>query len=258
MNAISDFWARGGAELRASFERTRQAQKDSHIKGGANEQALARFLRENLGANRVALSSSIIDPSGAQSDEVDVAVVNQYQPLWTCDSNQVLIAHAVDAAYQVKARLSTEELRRAIRNARSVKQLVRPGGGQGRETFIAPADKPRFVDRIPYFIFAYTTNVTGEAAIKLLREELDGVPWYEQPDGIFVLDDWAAINVGDNDGMNRLWPAELRGLTLTHTDEQSALAQMLWTHCGFVPLIVYRAHPIRLYHPFPDRPSEHW
>lgn len=168
----------------------------------------------------------------------------------------MLIAHAVDAAYQVKARLSTDELRRAIKNARSVKQLVRPGGGQGRETFTSPADKPRFVERIPYFIFAYTSNVSGEAAISLLREELDGTPWYEQPDGIFVLDDWAAINVGDNDGLTRLWPAELRGLTLTHTDEQSALSQMLWTHCGFVPLIVYYAHPIRLYHPFPDRPPE--
>ncbi|MFV1503307.1 DUF6602 domain-containing protein [Mycobacterium kansasii] len=232
MNAISDFWATGAAQLRANFERTRQTQRDSHIKGGANERALADFLKENLGAHRVAVSSSIIDPEGRQSDEVDVAVVNEFQPLWTGDSQSMLIAHAVEAAYQVKARLSTEELRRAMKNARSVKQLYRRPG-KGGEVFAAPTDVPRFVERIPFFIFAYTTNISGEAAIKLIRDEFKDSPWHEQADGIFVLDGWAAVNIGNNDGAQRVSPLERRGFVLA--DELPSLVQMLWTHCRLRP-----------------------
>ncbi|ORW32705.1 hypothetical protein AWC19_25320 [Mycobacterium palustre] len=224
-------------------------QSDSHIKGGANEQALAKFLQENLGAQRVAVNSSIIDPSGAQSDEVDVTVVNQWQPLWTGDSEQMLIAHGVEAAYQVKARLSTEELRRAMRNARSVKKLQRRPGVGGEVFVKTPADLARFVERIPYFVFAYESNMSAAAAIKLVREEFEDTPWEEQPDGIFVLDGWAAINIANNDGCQRMSPSRHRGLVQTEDDVPS-LVRMLWTHYMTVPHIFYREHPVRQYHPF--------
>jgi hypothetical protein len=248
-NPITEFWAQGGPQLRASFERTRQVQKDSHIKGGANERTLGEFLRENLGAQRVAVNSSIIDPSGAQSDEVDVAVVNQYQPLWTGDSQQILIAHGVESAYQVKARLTTDELRRAMRNAQSVKKLQRRPGIGGEVVAKTPADLARFVERIPFFVFAYESNVSAPNAIQLVREEFADVPYEEQPDGIFVLDDWAAINVANNDGSQRMAPARHRGLVQTE-DDFPPLARMLWTHCLTVPHVFYREHPIRQYHPF--------
>lgn len=249
VSAISDFWAHGGVELRARFERTRKTQRDSHIKGGANERSLAQLLQENLGAQRVAVNSSIIDPTGRQSDEVDVAVVNEFQPLWTGDSEQILIAHAVEAVYQVKARLRTDELRRAMKNARSVKQLRRRPGIGGEVYTKAQPDLARFVERIPYFVFAYESNVSGAAAITLIQDEFGDTPWAEQPDGIFILDGWAAINIAKNDGSQRMSPPEHRGFVLTE-DDLPSLVRMLWTHHMSVPRILYREHPIRQYHPF--------
>lgn len=129
-----------------------------------------------------------------------------------------------------------------MKNALSVKELHRRPG-RGGEVYGAPADTKRFVERIPFFLFAYETNISGEAAIKLIQDQFEDRPWHEQPDGIFVLDDWAAINIADNDGGQRMSPPELRGLVLN--DEFPSLVSMLWQHSMSVPCIHYREHPIR-------------
>ncbi|ETZ98704.1 hypothetical protein I545_6757 [Mycobacterium kansasii 662] len=145
----------------------------------------------------------------------------------------MLIAHAVEAAYQVKARLSTEELRRAMEE-RAVGKAASIGA-QARA--VRSSQHPRMSldssKRIPFFIFAYTTNISGEAAIKLIRDEFKDSPWHEQADGIFVLDGWAAVNIGNNDGAQRVSPLERRGFVLA--DELPSLVQMLWTHCRLRP-----------------------
>ena len=236
MGAIDDFWGEGAGALRSNFERTRRAQTDPGIKGGANEKILGDFLGENIGARRIALKSSIIDSEGRRSDEVDVSVINEYQPLWTDDREQLLIAEGVDAVYQVKARLSAEELRRAIKNARSVKQLIRQAG-KGSTTFATNADVDRFINRIPFFIFAYTSNISAEATYRLLTEELADTPWDQQPDGVFVLDEWSLVNVAKNDGALTVNPPEVKGFGRVRG--RSSLASMLWCHCVFVPRITH-------------------
>ena len=246
MGAIDDFWSGGAGALRSNFERMRGTQTDPGIKGGANEEILGDFLGENIGARRIALSSSIIDSEGRRSDEVDVSVVNEYQTLWTGVRGQLLIVEGVDAVYQVKARLSTTELRRAITNARSVKQLIRQPG-MGSMTFARPADVDRFVNRIPFFIFAYTSNISHQAAYALLTEELADTPWGEQPDGVFVLDaDWSLVNFANNDGAL----TNSSGVTgFGHLRDRTSLTSMLWCHSVFVPRIIHLMHPIRHYGP---------
>lgn len=141
-----------------------------------------------------------------------------------------------------------------MKNARSVKQLERHPG-KGTQVHGTLEDFPRFVDRVPFFVFAYESNVSGDAAITLVKDEFQDTPWHEQPDGIFVLDDWAAINIPNNDGANRVWPPERRGLVLPG-DELPSLVHMLWNHYMTVPLIQYSKHPVRLYHPFPEQPPK--
>lgn len=246
MGAIDDFWSQGAGALRSSFERARTTQTDSGIKGGANEQIVGNFLRENVGARRIALRSSIIDSDGRRSDEVDVSVLNEYQPFWTGDREQLLIAEGVDATYQVKAILSKPELRRAITNARSVKQLIRQAG-TGSQTFAVQADVGRFVNRIPFFVFGYTANVSKEAALGLLNDELADTPHDERPDGVFLLDGWSLVNIGNNDGAFRVdAPAGTSGYVSMRG--RSSLAWMLWCHHIFVSRIIHLMHPIRHYH----------
>ena len=245
VGAIDEFWNAGAQALQGSFNRTRKAHTDPSIKGGANEETLGDFLRENISPHRIALRSSIIDADGQRSDEVDVSVINEYQPLWTGDREQLLIAEGVDAVYQVKARLSAGELRRAIKNAESVKRLRRYAAGMISAN---EPDTDRFIHRIPFFTFAYTSNISADAAVKLLTDEFEGTPWHQQPDGVFVLDEWSVVNVGGNDGTLRVDPPEARGFNVIHG--HSALATMLWCHCVFVQRIVYLTHPIQRYSPW--------
>ncbi len=159
------------------------------------------------------------------------------------------LVRAQKSLIALKARLRTDELRRAMKNARSVKQRRRRPGIGGEVYTKAQPDLARFVEQIPYFVFAYESNVSGAAAITLIQDEFGDTPWAEQPDGIFILDGWAAINIAKNDGSQRMSPPEHRGFVLTE-DDLPSLVRMLWTHHMSVPSILYREHPIRQYHPF--------
>jgi hypothetical protein len=221
--------------------------RDSAVKGSANEAILADFLRENTGATRVALNSEVIDADGRRSDEVDVVVLNENQPLWTGDPGQLLIAEGVDAVYQVKALLTVAELRRAIKNGRSVKQLLRPLG-VGSLVSATDSDGPRFIDHIPFFVFAYESKVPPEKAIEILTDEFEDSPWEAQPDGVFILGSWSVVNVGDNNGMLKIGPSGSSGFN--KAKGVPALAMMLWCHHLFVHRVVHFRHPLQRYHPF--------
>lgn len=98
----------------------------------------------------------------------------------------MLIAEGVDAVYQVKARLTVGELKRAIKNGRSIKQLFRPLGA-GSWARATASDGPRFIDHIPFFVFAYESAAPPYKATEILTEEFEDSPWEGQPDGVFIL-----------------------------------------------------------------------
>lgn len=247
MSRVDDYWRSIGPELQAQFQRIRSTHRDSSVKGGANEEALATLLTDNTGGRAAVTRSSIVDPQDRISDEVDVAVLNATQPFVTGASGQFLLAHGVDAAYQVKARLDGAELRRALKNAGSVKQLLRPlpAGSMASAT---DADGPRFIDRIPFFIFAYTARIAAAAAQELLHHELQRVPYELQPDGIFVLDSWSLINVADNAGQFQIGPRTSTGFQ--HVPNVDALTMMLWCHHLFVFHRIDVQSPLLGYSPF--------
>lgn len=248
MGVLEDYWNGSAEELRERFEKKRRAHRASAVKGSVNEEILADFLRENTGATRVALKSEVMDADERRSDEVDVVVLNENQPLWTTGGHgQLLIAEGVDAVYQVKARLTVGELKRAIKNGRSVKQLLRPLGA-GSCASATESDGPRFIDHIPFFVFAYESKVRPQKAIEILTEEFKDSPWEAQPDGVFILGSWSVVNVGDNNGMLKIGPSGSSGFN--KAEGLPALAMMLWCHHLFVHRVVHFRHPLQRYHPF--------
>lgn len=247
MGGIDSYWTTSAAQLQASFERGRAAHRDAAVKGSVNEGILAAFLRENTGAPRVALNSAIIDADDQRSDEIDVAVMNDNQPLWTGEHGQLLIAEGVDVVYQVKAQLTSEELRRAARNGRSVKRLLRPLGA-GSIASATGMDGTRFIDHIPFFVFAYESKISSDTATRALADELDGSRWEGQPDGVFVLNDWSLVNVADNSGALKVGPPEASGFQMVKSP--SSLATMMWCHHLSIRRIVHFTHPLQRYHPF--------
>jgi hypothetical protein len=247
LNAIDRYWDAVAREAEAQFARIRNAHRDSSVKGHGNESIVEEFLQQNTGSRRVATNSTISDHYGRASDEVDVAVINGAQPFWTSDSAQTLIAEGVDTAYQVKAILTKAELKRAIKNTLSVKQLLRvmPAGSFAKA--VSNEDGTRFIDHIPFFIFAFTARISAKTAMEVLVEETPP-DVSMQPDGVFVLDGWSLINVGSNRGALRIGPPEATGFQQV-TTPRSSLAEMLWCHHLFLHRRVDFVSPIVQYAP---------
>jgi hypothetical protein len=110
------------------------------------------------------------------------------------------------------------------------------------------ADGPRFIDHIPFFVFAYESAVKPKRAIEILTEEFKDSPWEAQPDGVFILGAWSVVNVGDNNGVLKVGPPGSSGFN--KVEGLSSLAMMLWCHHLFVHRIVHFTHPLQRYHPF--------
>lgn len=100
MSAIDDYWARASEGLRADFDRLRSAHDDSHVKGTGNEEIVGRFLHENFSPRRVVVNSTVIDPTGSKSNEVDIALCNDEQPFMRAGRAELLIAEGVDAVVE--------------------------------------------------------------------------------------------------------------------------------------------------------------
>ena len=248
MAVIDDYWEQVAAGIGALFGSIRAAHSDSSVKGGANEEIVAEFLAANTGARRIATNSTIIDHYGNRSDEVDVAVLNDGQPFWTGQRGQLIIAEGVDAAYQVKAVLTSDELRRAVRNATSVKRLLRVMPNGSMASAINDEDGTRFIDHVPFFIFAFTSQITAATSLTVLEEAVDN-DVAMQPDGIFVLNRWSLINIGSNTGSLQIGPPEARGFQEL-VGPQRALAHMLWCHHLLLHRRVDFVSPIVQYWPY--------
>ncbi|HYT94733.1 MAG TPA: DUF6602 domain-containing protein [Gemmataceae bacterium] len=190
-----------GRKLLAEFEELRGKHKDPDVKGGGNEGIVKEFMQRHLPFKVVVQNTSIIDTNDQQSDELDVVVCNEDQPFLSRTSiPDLLIAEGVDFVLQVKANLTTTEIRRTVRNCRSVKRLQRVTSDNDYILVDAPADIPFFVDRIPYICFAFESRLRLSTVANRLRDECQNTPIEEQPDAVFVLGKGMVVNARNGEG----------------------------------------------------------
>src|SRR6266498_3698553 len=164
-----------GRKLLAEFEELRGKHKDPDVKGGGNEGIVKEFMQRHLPFKVVVQNTSIIDTNDQQSDELDLVL-------------------------QVKANLTTTEIRRTVRNCRSVKRLQRVTSDNDYILVDAPADIPFFVDRIPYICFAFESRLRLSTVANRLRDECQNTPIEEQPDAVFVLGKGMVVNARNGEG----------------------------------------------------------
>lgn len=143
----------------------------------------------------------MIAASGSRSDEIDIAICNQDQPFLTGDHQQMLLVEGVGAVVQVKARLSSTEIERAVANAARVKALVR-SAREGDTAFGKAEDMPHFLDRVPYVVFAFETELGPNTVVERLRDASGEST--SQIDALFVLDRGAVWNLRENQGTIRV------------------------------------------------------
>jgi hypothetical protein len=245
VTAIDDYWREQGVELRSQFARIRRSHKDSDVKGTGNEAILAEFIQENMAARSLVVNSSIIDANGQQSDEIDVAICNEYQPFLARKRAELLIVEGVDAVVQSKARLDGGEITRTVNNCRTVKKLVRYSHA-GDQTFVSEQDMPHTVFRVLYIGFAFETALTPQTAVEKLRRACEEVPPEEQPDAFFVLGKYSIVNVRENAGATQVQHSDGtpgRGFELVGAAEDTLadFMRMLYT---MSPRILRWNHPL--------------
>ena len=245
MSVVNDFWSEKAKELRSQFDQARIKHTDSSIKGGINEDILADFLDENFAPRWTARRSTIIDSTGRRSDEVDIALCNEYQPFPNRE-RPLLIAEGVDAVVQVKARLTTTEIDRMVKNCQTVKWLTRVFS-EHDATYSNRHDYKAMAKRIPYFCFCYESEITAETAGKRLVEACGTFHKPFQFDGLFVLDRFEIVNVRDNKGLIQVHD-NVTGFVMDPRPE-AAFTNFLWTLYSAPPKVQRVRHPILKYGP---------
>lgn len=178
--------------LNASIEDIKESLSDSDVKGGKNENILYQFLLNNYHAHDIKTNSEIIDSFGNYSSEVDIVISNEYQPF----KSHPLIAEGVDIVIQVKGTITTSEISRIISNCKSVKKLTRRFHDTDRYVISDFTDYEAYITRIPYVVFAFSSQVTIEYLTKKFCEKQeDGIQDSNLfPDAIFILDRGMLIN----------------------------------------------------------------
>jgi hypothetical protein len=172
--------------LQTEFDSIRQQFGDPGVKGANNEAILAEFVRQNLRTKLVQVRTQVIDSLDQVSDETDICVCNEYQPF--AHHRAAVIAEGVDCVIQVKAHLTTNELRRAFHNCGTVKRLERRFLRSDRMASVEGKDSYAEYRRIPYVVFAYRTKLGRKRLQQELVAATHGRPAGTAPDLVIVMD----------------------------------------------------------------------
>jgi len=235
--------------LREEFNSIRANYRDSDTKGSANEDVVAEFLQKHVSARYVVTNVEIIDSYGEASSEVDVCACNTDQP-FDKSPGQIVIAEGVDFVIQVKASLTSGEIDRIISNCDSAKKLRRKASDKDF-TYAKMEDIPYFVDRIPYIVLAFSSQLKLDSVQRKFSEKLSNVSLERQPDAIFILNRGAILNF--REGKGKVWRSNGRpisGLTAAYTGDRTLFEFLRYIYT-YAPRFHRMMSP--LVHYFPDR-----
>jgi hypothetical protein len=95
------------------------------LKGRLREIVVEELIKPFLSPHIKAATGSIVDAYGNQSRQIDVILYDEQvtPPILFSEREGVIPCHSVVATIEVKSKLSRDELRRVVENARSVKLL---------------------------------------------------------------------------------------------------------------------------------------
>lgn len=110
--------------------------KHSTARGGRNELAVRAFLRSVLPSRYGLMTGEVINARGERSLQQDVIVIDREGSMsfWLEEDSSVVPAEVVVATFEVKTTITTDEVRKAVKNVASVKKLLEPtddGAGLG-------------------------------------------------------------------------------------------------------------------------------
>ncbi|MCF2520707.1 DUF6602 domain-containing protein [Dyadobacter sp. CY351] len=189
-------------QMRGKLAELRSTHSHSGIKGSGAEKTFFDFIEKYLSRTYAVGTGEIIDSYGQRSGQVDIVIANQDHP-YTFTKNEpgLFFIEGVAAAGEIKSVLTTQELRKAIKNAIKFKTL-KMQDPLGKTIIATPSDALRYGLNPPFFLFCYESQVSLENIHKIIMDyrEKNKVKIYHTIDGIFILDKGILIHLGDGEG----------------------------------------------------------
>ena len=184
---VAKFQAESGV-LRQRFEATRAGGKHRYEKGLRNEQVLIDFLAEHLPPRYGVSRGEVMDSKGGIARQCDVVVYDALHApmLQTSAPSRVFPAESVYAVLELKPILSAQELEKAVRVVRSVKELDRSAivaSHEGHRLYHGPRMNP------PIFggIFGLKSADIATAVVPAVARHHLRVPFTQRVDCVCVL-----------------------------------------------------------------------
>ena len=236
--------------LLSELEGIRQNFQHSGTKGAKVEREFRDFLRRYMpGGTRVG-HGEVFDIDGRVARQSDVVVANEYHTALHADweEPQKFTIESVQCGAEVKTSVTDlTSLRDCFEKARAFKSLLMAPKQSMLLTDMGD-DERRFLQRRPYFVFAFESRLSLSrmfSALTAWDEELRPV---ERPvvDGLFVLDRGTLLHVGTGKGKLVLKKDDgevLRGYVVYERNDGVLTRMLLWMY-GAMPRVIHFNHPV--------------
>ncbi len=205
---LSDYFDAVGEDLKNSVTKTRATLSHSGNKGTQAEAAFRDFLRKHLPRSFDVGHGEIIDRAGSvvgsrqEAGQIDVIVFDESHPRFVeVETPGLYLIEGVVASAEVKMSLQLSDVEEIIGKAAAFKRL-RPTIGHGDDVVSTPSDVERFVNRRPYFLFAYESATPIDSFYSRMIEVQNalGLGDTDHLDAVFMLDRGTILNLGDGQG----------------------------------------------------------
>ncbi|WP_432356981.1 DUF6602 domain-containing protein [Sporosarcina sp. UB5] len=174
-------------------------------RGDNSESILREFIREFLPPSNRVGHGEIIDTKGNISNESDVVILNEHHPyLNELSKPSLFFIEGVSAVGEVKSNLGSADIETTLKKCQRFKNMHIKM--QKDATVVGNmSDIKRFVDKRPFFLFAFKSQLTLETIYKkvIAFNEENKIDIEQQIDGIYILDRGTITNYGDGQGQLR-------------------------------------------------------
>lgn len=192
---LDEIFDKVAQQMRADFEKAREALQHPGLRGAAAEDIFRTFLCEYLPKSLDVSTGMLVDANGQSSRQSDVIISDAAKTPIFYKSKEVRVI-PIECAYaviEVKSKLDSRELRRSFINMKSIRALKKQAyfdpnviktpiwNLYGRRWDIWPVN---------YFVFAFDSIKLGTLAslIDQMQQQKEQMPLWSRIDTVCVLD----------------------------------------------------------------------
>ncbi len=207
-------------QMKSDFAKAQKSLSHAGLKGGANEEAVRRFLRHYLPRTLDITTGLLVDSQGGQSRQLDVIIADSAKTPILYESAEIRVI-PVECAYavvEVKAFLDKTELGKAYENMRSAKSLVKKAYFEEKGAIIHTHSLYGMEwDHWPLHYFVFAFDSAGIDSVLSNLNSIQGSDEVHQRIGsICILEKGVILNQG-GDGMFSALPSAGSRVMASHT-----------------------------------------